>query len=176
MWFFQCIVRSYLQWLQDSDYDPSCRLCGKVLGDESAGPCIRLVCYGGYPVLTFDVFSSATLTLWLPTDVMHWSCLDKYARQLPANTAPAGYTCPVCSGPVFPANNVVSPVADCLKQVLAQVNWARAGLGLPLVSLMSFSPPNSDPLSRISFDLSWIFLHIPDWGKAPCVSCSEVRA
>ncbi|ELU08622.1 hypothetical protein CAPTEDRAFT_169662 [Capitella teleta] len=124
----QCIVRSYLQWLQDSDYDPSCRLCGKVLGDESAGPCVRLVCY----------------------DVMHWRCLDNYARQLPANTAPAGYTCPACSGPVFPANNVVSPVADGLKQLLAQVNWARAGLGLPLIeekslpSQVSSQPPLTD--------------------------------
>ena len=44
--FFQCIVQSYLQWLQDSDYDPTCRLCGKNLGDESCGACVRLSCYG----------------------------------------------------------------------------------------------------------------------------------
>ena len=44
--FLQCIVQSYLQWLQDSDYDPNCRLCGKSLGEESSGECSRLTCYG----------------------------------------------------------------------------------------------------------------------------------
>ena len=67
------------------------------------------------------------------TDVFHWSCLDHYARQLPPNTAPAGYTCPICKSGIFPAHNVVSPVADVLRQILIKVNWARVGLGLPLV-------------------------------------------
>jgi len=69
-------------------------------------------------------------------DVFHWGCLDHYARQLPPNTAPAGYTCPLCKSCVFPANNVVSPVADTLRDLLSKVNWARAGLGLPLVSFI----------------------------------------
>ncbi|KAJ8965455.1 hypothetical protein NQ317_000434 [Molorchus minor] len=36
--------------------------------------------------------------------------------------------------PTFPPPNLVSPVADVLKEKLAGVNWARAGLGLPLLS------------------------------------------
>lgn len=107
----KCIVQSYLQWLQDSDYDPTCRLCGKNLSAEEAGPCVRLMCY----------------------DVFHWSCLDEYARRLPSNTAPAGYACPMCKNGLFPANNVASPVAEVLREILAKVNWARAGLGLPLI-------------------------------------------
>jgi len=45
---FQCVVQSYLQWLQDSDYDPTCRLCGKNLTDDvdRCGKCVRLQCYG----------------------------------------------------------------------------------------------------------------------------------
>ena len=43
---FQCIVQSYLQWLQDSDYDPTCRLCGKNLNEDECGDCVRLTCYG----------------------------------------------------------------------------------------------------------------------------------
>jgi len=43
---FQCVVQSYLQWLQDSDYDPTCRLCGKNLADDGCGKCVRLQCYG----------------------------------------------------------------------------------------------------------------------------------
>uniref|UniRef100_A0A3Q3WI22 Zinc finger protein-like 1 n=1 Tax=Mola mola TaxID=94237 RepID=A0A3Q3WI22_MOLML len=104
----KCIVQSYLQWLQDSDYNPNCTLCNNPLTTEDT---VRLVCY----------------------DVFHWNCLNNLASRLPLHTAPAGYQCPVCQGPVFPASNLASPVADVLKEQLASVNWARAGLGLPLV-------------------------------------------
>uniref|UniRef100_A0A8C5U824 Zinc finger protein-like 1 n=1 Tax=Malurus cyaneus samueli TaxID=2593467 RepID=A0A8C5U824_9PASS len=40
----KCIVRSYLQWLQDSDYSPQCPLCEAPLGERET---VRLVCYGG---------------------------------------------------------------------------------------------------------------------------------
>ncbi|XP_070839918.1 zinc finger protein-like 1 [Chaetodon trifascialis] len=104
----KCIVQSYLQWLQDSDYNPNCTLCNNPL---TAQDTVRLVCY----------------------DVFHWSCLNNLASRLPLNTAPAGYQCPTCQGPVFPPCNLASPVADVLKEQLSSVNWARAGLGLPLI-------------------------------------------
>jgi hypothetical protein len=47
--------------------------------------------------------------------------------------------CPSCKQGLFPANNLVSPVADVLREKLAGVNWARAGLGLPLVNYSSFA-------------------------------------
>ncbi|XP_050311556.1 zinc finger protein-like 1 [Anthonomus grandis grandis] len=104
-----CVVQSYIQWLQDSDYNSICELCSKELHVEDS---IRLTCY----------------------HVFHWSCLDHYSRQLPPTTAPRGYVCPSCKNPLFPAPNLISPVADVLKEKLAGVNWARAGLGLPLLS------------------------------------------
>ncbi|XP_068188127.1 zinc finger protein-like 1 [Antennarius striatus] len=104
----KCIVQSYLQWLQDSDYNPNCTLCNNPL---TAQDTVRLVCY----------------------DVFHWACLNDLASRLPLHTAPAGYQCPVCQGPVFPPANLASPIADVLKEQLASVNWARAGLGLPLI-------------------------------------------
>lgn len=107
----KCVIKSYLQWLQDSDYNPNCRLCNNVLSDEQYGDCVRLTCY----------------------DIFHWPCLNHYAQQFPANTAPAGYTCPTCNAGIFPPQNMVSPVADKLKTLLSTVNWARAGLGLPLI-------------------------------------------
>lgn len=39
----QCIVQSYLQWLQDSDYNPNCRLCNVPLATRET---TRLICYG----------------------------------------------------------------------------------------------------------------------------------
>ena len=65
--------------------------------------------------------------------MFHWVCLDKWARSLPADTAPAGYTCQICHECIFPPENLVSPVADALRKLLADVNWARPGLGLPLL-------------------------------------------
>ncbi|KAG8522729.1 Zinc finger protein-like 1 [Galemys pyrenaicus] len=104
----KCIVQSYLQWLQDSDYNPNCRLCNIPLANRET---TRLVCY----------------------DLFHWACLNDRAAQLPRNTAPAGYQCPSCNGPIFPPNNLAGPVASALREKLATVNWARAGLGLPLI-------------------------------------------
>ncbi|KAM8940020.1 zinc finger protein-like 1 [Pelodytes ibericus] len=104
----KCIVQSYLQWLQDSDYNPNCRLCNTLLLSKDTA---RLVCY----------------------DLFHWSCLNDLASQLPPNTAPAGYQCPSCQGPIFPPANLVSPVASTLREKLSTVNWARTGLGLPLI-------------------------------------------
>jgi len=74
------------------------------------------------------------LSFLLTADVFHWSCLNEFAGRLPSNTAPAGYACPACHTGLFPASNVVSPVVDSLRELLSTVNWARAGLGLPLVN------------------------------------------
>ncbi|EFX86665.1 zinc finger protein-like 1 homolog [Daphnia pulex] len=105
----KCVVQSYCQWLKDSDYSSLCTLCST---DLSQDDCIRLICY----------------------HVFHLKCLDAYCRQYPVNTAPAGYVCPSpCSHPIFPASNLVSPVADVMRSVLANRPWAREGLGLPLL-------------------------------------------
>lgn len=104
----KCIVQSYLQWLQDSDYNPNCLLCNVPLANRET---TRLICY----------------------DLFHWACLNERASQLPRNTAPAGYQCPSCNSPIFPPNNLAGPVASALREKLATVNWARAGLGLPLI-------------------------------------------
>ncbi|XP_068157055.1 zinc finger protein-like 1 homolog [Drosophila tropicalis] len=105
----KCIVQSYLQWLRDSDYISNCTLCGTTL---EQGECVRLVCYHVY----------------------HWDCLNARQAALPANTAPRGHQCPSCNVEIFPTSNLVSPVADALKNYLAQVNWGRNGLGLALLS------------------------------------------
>lgn len=97
----QCVVRSYLSWLQDNDFDPNCSLCHRSLTDADEET-IRLICY----------------------DLFHWSCLDQYFRSFPSHTAPAGYTCPTCKACVFPPSNLVSPVADHVRQKLAAASWA----------------------------------------------------
>lgn len=66
-------------------------------------------------------------------DVFHWDCLNARQSALPTNTAPRGHQCPICETEIFPTTNLVSPIADALKQQLVQSNWGRNGLGLALV-------------------------------------------
>lgn len=133
----KCIVQSYLQWLQDSDYNPNCRLCNHPLNAQDTA---RLVCY----------------------DVFHWACLNELAARLPLHTAPAGYQCPSCQGPVFPPPNLASPIADMLREQLSSVNWARAGLGLPLIE--------EPPLADVSHDVT----DYNDWSTFESPEQSEV--
>ncbi|OQV20593.1 Zinc finger protein-like 1 [Hypsibius exemplaris] len=99
----KCVIKSYLNWLEDSDYDPNCPLCQRPLVD---GECARLACY----------------------HVFHWTCLNRHAGQLPANTAPAGYKCPTCAQGIFPKSNLATPVADALRKQLETVEWGQTGL------------------------------------------------
>jgi hypothetical protein len=111
MFYFQCVIQSYLKWLQDSDCNPICIFCKESL---SLKECCRLTCYHVY----------------------HWACLDSYCRNLEESNNPQ---CPTCSSFIIPQPNLVSPIADVLREKLAEVNWARSAQGLPLV-LKNFLP------------------------------------
>jgi len=144
----KCIVQSHLQWLQDSDYDPTCRLCGIDLNGNETEDCVRLACY----------------------DVFHWKCFDKYAQSMPPNTAPAGYTCPICNAGIFPAPNVASPVAVELKAYFEQVNWARTGLGLPMIDA---SPEPTEEIVKVEVKAKNTHSELP---RDPMVHSSVVTA
>lgn len=89
----QCIVKTYLQWLGDSEYNPNCPLCQSDLNDGRET--IRLSCFGkGYKFL-FHI-TTLIMSIVSKTDVFHWECLNKYAEGFPATTTPAGYRCPLC--------------------------------------------------------------------------------
>ncbi|XP_047512075.1 zinc finger protein-like 1 homolog [Pieris napi] len=147
----KCIIQSYLQWLQDSDYNPICEICTKSLAE---GECIRLTCY----------------------HVFHWECAESRYRALPRTTAPAGYQCPSCATPVFPPPNLVSPVADVLKEKLAGVNWARAGLGLPLLSDEQDLKGASSRRSQSPMEQSNYFINSIDTQRGTPVGASDDEA
>ncbi|XP_053205212.1 zinc finger protein-like 1 [Panonychus citri] len=115
----KCIVRPYLQWLEDSTYEPVCGLCHQNLNNDN--DCVRLICY----------------------HIFHWNCLNNYANSLPSNTAPGGYSCPDCTKTIFPPTELNSPIANHLRKLLSTVKWSRAGLGLPLIETNSPKTPNS---------------------------------
>ncbi|CAG2107170.1 unnamed protein product [Medioppia subpectinata] len=133
--YCDCIVAPYLQWLEDSAYEPVCGLCRQ---DLSSQPTIRLLCYHIY----------------------HLSCLTQSANTLPANTAPAGYTCPACLKPIFPSQATNSPVVSALRRTLSDESWARIGLGMPLIESSndaSYTDLNQSSLSNQSLDMSSTF-------------------
>lgn len=110
----KCIIQSYIQWLKDSDYDSSCALCKNSLESDE---CIRLKCY----------------------HVFHWNCLDERESALPSNTAPGGHTCPTCFDHIFPSSNLISPVADVLRNRLKATSWGRDEFGAILKPNTTFS-------------------------------------
>ncbi|CAJ0582453.1 unnamed protein product, partial [Mesorhabditis spiculigera] len=120
-----CIVQSYLQWLQDSDYDPNCALCETpLLRSDDSRETIRLQCLHVY----------------------HWDCIDNWARKMPPNTAPAGYRCPFCREALFPAPEQQSPLIEKLRAQLKAANWARVGIGLPILPELDKHQPAAPPL------------------------------
>ena len=147
----QCIVGPYLQWLDDSSYEPICSLCKQQLDSQQT---VRLICFREFKTLAFcHSFVTQLFSNHLP-DIYHLSCLNTFANGLPPNTAPAGYTCPTCHKPIFPATASNSPVANNLRQILAEENWARIGLGMPLIQTNdnSYSELNQSSLSTTSND------------------------
>lgn len=140
----RCVVQSYLRWLQDSDHEPSCPLCNAPL---ARGETVRLVCY----------------------DVFHWPCLAAWARALPPRTAPAGFRCPSCRGPLFPPPNLEGPLANALRARLAEAPWARPGLGLPLIEGADPDPdPNPDPEPEVeAAESSWDSFSAPPAAPEP---------
>src|SRR5699024_2292341 len=69
----------------------------------------------------------------------HLECLNQYASQLPPNTAPAGYACPICSTPIFSftSGSSKSPIVSSLEAALSSYPWAREGIGLGLLDTSS---------------------------------------
>ncbi|KAG5449471.1 Zinc finger protein-like 1 [Clonorchis sinensis] len=98
----KCVVKSYLRWLKDSNFNPTCIICSEQL-DASDKECVRLVCL----------------------DVFHWDCLNELVSTAPATTAPAGYVCPSCGQSIIPHSNHGGPVAEALRAFLERVDWAK---------------------------------------------------
>ena len=124
----KCVIQPYLQWLEDSSYSSNCRFCNHPLQDEV---CIRLLCY----------------------HLFHWRCFNRYAQDHPANTSPAGYTCPDCNCSVFPPLASNSPLCLQLRNLLANAEWAKEGLG----QTINGKDTSLDSRSNISFSDTSLF-------------------
>jgi len=95
-----CAVKTYVDWLTDSEYEES--RCGVCKGQLSSDNLLRLSCL----------------------DMFHPECLDVYAKSLPPHTAKAGFVCPECKKPIFP-NEEKSQLAIQLNKHLNQSSWAQ---------------------------------------------------
>lgn len=115
-----CFVRTYVDWLTDSDYDhPACGICkGELIEDKV----VRLTC-----LHTF-----------------HPECLDVHASSLPPHTAKAGYLCPICSKCIFPAEIESNPLVKHVQNYLSKAHWARNLLAPPPLKPVSIDMPPTD--------------------------------
>uniref|UniRef100_A0A8C2SMN0 Zinc finger protein-like 1 n=1 Tax=Coturnix japonica TaxID=93934 RepID=A0A8C2SMN0_COTJA len=96
-----------------------------------------------YPLWIWLQFPSRPLGVAV-ADLFHWRCLSTRYVSLPPHTAPSGFRCPSCNAPLFPPPESRGPVADALRSRLANVAWARPGLGLPLIADADVEPEPSD--------------------------------
>ncbi|CAM6129562.1 unnamed protein product [Calypogeia fissa] len=126
-----CVVKTYSDWVIDGDYDwpPKCGLCQEVL--QESDDVTRLGCF----------------------HILHSGCLEKHLRSFPPHTAPAGYTCPTCTTPIWPPKLVRdsnSVLHTKLKEVISQSGLASTLLGsdLNVQSTQKPAPPafSSSPL------------------------------
>ncbi|XP_028123790.1 zinc finger protein-like 1 homolog isoform X3 [Camellia sinensis] len=81
-----CVVRTYSEWVIDGEYDwpPKCCLCHAAIEEGTDPQTTRLGCL----------------------HIIHTSCLDSHIKGFPPHTAPAGYTCPACSTPIWPPKSI----------------------------------------------------------------------
>jgi len=98
-----CVVRSYIRWLADSDYEwpHLCPVCKQPL--EEGEKTIRLLCM----------------------DAFHEACLDKTCADLPSHTAPAGFVCPKCRVPFLPPQENKSALSTRLREFASSTEWGQ---------------------------------------------------
>lgn len=100
----RCVIKSYLSWLQDSDFSPLCSICSTSLDN---GTLVRLMCL----------------------DLFHVDCLNKVCNEKPNTTAPAGYTCPVCSMGIIPSEGAGGAVANGVRIAFGNSDWGKGLIG-----------------------------------------------
>ncbi|KAK4788107.1 hypothetical protein SAY86_019426 [Trapa natans] len=98
-----CVARTYSEWVRDGEYDwpPTCCFCQAVLEDGNTVRTTRLGCL----------------------HVIHTNCLVSHIKSFPSHTAPAGYTCPACSVPLWPPKSIKdsgSQLHRLLKEAISQ--------------------------------------------------------
>jgi hypothetical protein len=120
----QCIVNSYLQWLQDSDFKNECEICKSSLKE---GELIRLCCL----------------------DLFHLECINAKCNMLPENTPMNKYTCPTCKKAIIPSENVTSPLASIIRVKLADSKWAK-----PFLPKKPATTDNSNSMPIMDVNLS----------------------
>ncbi|KAL6074519.1 Zinc finger protein-like 1 [Balamuthia mandrillaris] len=98
-----CVVGTYVEWLQDPDYEPpTCAVCKEELTEDNV---LRLLCL----------------------DMFHPECIDVHAASFPPNTAQAGFTCPSCLKGIIPSSSadLSSPLAQQLLRHLNNAPWYK---------------------------------------------------
>jgi len=124
-----CVVKTYVEWLTDSEYEPP--KCGVCKGELKTDNVLRLMCF----------------------DLFHPECLDVYAKSLPAHTAKAGFGCPECKKPIFfEEENRNNNLTQQLSKYLQTASWASLFNSTTSNNLSDLQPKisNSLPTLRVT--------------------------
>ena len=114
------MVKTYLQWLQDSEFDPNCPLCKESFVKTVSGstkPTIRLPCFG------------INIIIIIPTqpynlDLFHWDCLEaELVRGGEQLLSLSRAKCPLCRVSILPGSDD-SPLSLQIRSILSKTRWA----------------------------------------------------
>ncbi|EDV19491.1 uncharacterized protein TRIADDRAFT_62055 [Trichoplax adhaerens] len=97
-----CAVKSYLNWLQDSDYDTNCGYCKKNL--HGNGEVVRLLCL----------------------DIFHLECLSNYGinGHFDQNNL-QDFKCPQCDAKIIQNDRLNSILGQKLTEKIAKSSWGK---------------------------------------------------
>lgn len=131
-----CVIGTYVEWLQDPDYDPPvCSICKDPVNEDNV---LRLMCL----------------------HLFHPECIDVHASSFPPNTAQAGFICPNCPKPIIPPPNATSPLARLILEHIKNAPWLNPVEKMPTgdinkgrVGLLT-TESTSGSSSEIAIDIS----------------------
>jgi len=104
----QCLVKTYLEWLQDSDYDPpTCVGCKQLFSNTH--DTLRFMCL----------------------HQLHKECVAMRASTFSSNTPINQITCPACEKALVPPPEVVEPLAVNIREQLRPLAWVHARGSIP---------------------------------------------
>jgi len=140
------VIGTYVEWLQDPEYEPPvCLICKDPISEDNV---LRLTCL----------------------HMFHPECLDVHCSSFPPNTAKAGFTCPACVKPIIPPPGNSSMLVQLLNTHLETAPWLE-----PRIEGLKAVPFGSQGADETRIELGSMALGPRDegTGRAQAITATE---
>ena len=131
-----CIVKSYLQWLQDSEYETQCTICNQPLTVPSSSSLTDGNLNNSLGIINHNhqsLDSSSQSTLDISSKLARLTCLDLFHLKCLTTVCIPSTTdgtielwkakCPICQTNIIPPMTMQTPIAKSLRTALLDSSW-----------------------------------------------------